>query len=66
MGRSAPTDERLFAERCDFEHEVRRYLTRVQEHGYAHQKRFHDMRSLWIDFVNQNKAALRGVTRSYP
>jgi hypothetical protein len=31
VSRGSPTDERVLAERCAFEHEVRRYLTRVQE-----------------------------------
>jgi hypothetical protein len=57
----APTDERLLAERCAFEHEVRRYLTRVQERGSAYQIHFPGMPSLWVDFVNQNKAAERGI-----
>lgn len=57
VGRGAPADERLLAERCAFEHEVRRYLTRAQERGYAYQMRFPEMPSLWVDFVNQNQAA---------
>jgi integrase len=47
----------LLAERCAFEHEVRRYLSRAQERGYAYQMRFPEMPSLWVDFVNQNKDA---------
>lgn len=68
--RGTPTDERRLAERCAFEHEVRRYLTRVQERGYAYQMRFPKMPSLWVDFVDQNKLAennIKGlaVRRSY-
>ena len=63
VGRGAPTDERLLAERCAYEHEVRRYLTRSQERGYAYQMRFPEMPGNWVDFVNQNKAAEAEVTR---
>jgi hypothetical protein len=51
------------AERCAFEHEVRRYRARAQERGYAYQKRFPGMPSLWVDFVNQNKAAESSIPR---
>jgi integrase len=57
VGRDVPTDERQLAERCAFEHEVRRYLTRAQERGYAYQMRFPEIPSLWVNFVNQNKDA---------
>ncbi len=63
VGRDVPTDERLLAERCAFEHEVRRYLTRAQERGYAYQMQFPKIPSLWVDLVNQNKAAESGVAR---
>lgn len=46
-----------------FEHEVRRFLTRAQERGYAYPKRFPDMPSLWVNFVNQNKAAESSIAR---
>lgn len=61
--RGAPADERLLVERCAFEHEVRRYRTRAQERGYAYQQRFPRMPSLWVEFVNQNKAAENGIAR---
>jgi hypothetical protein len=35
VDRGSPADERLLAERCAFEHEVRRYRARAQEPGYA-------------------------------
>jgi integrase len=63
VGRDVPKDERLLAERCAFEHEVRRYLTRAQERGYAYQMRFPKVPSLWVDFVNQNKAAENNIAR---
>nr|WP_249146086.1 site-specific integrase [Bradyrhizobium diazoefficiens] len=63
VGRGSPADERLLAERCAFENEVRRYFTRAQERGYAYQKRFPEMPGLWIDFVDQNKAAESTITR---
>ncbi len=61
--RGSPTDERLLAERCAFEHEVRRYRARAQERGYAYQQRFPKMPGTWVDFVNQNKAAENGIAR---
>jgi len=61
--RGAPTDERRLAERCAFEHEVRRYLSRAQERGYAYQARFPRMPSLWVDFVDQNKLAESNISR---
>ncbi|MBW7963559.1 site-specific integrase [Bradyrhizobium sp. BR 10261] len=63
VDRGVPADERLLAERCAFEHEVRRYLARAQERGYAYQQRFPRMPSTWVDFVNQNKAAESEVAR---
>jgi integrase len=63
VGRGSPADERVLAERCAFEHEVRRYLTRAQERGYACQMRFPEMPSLWVNFVNQNKAAESSIAR---
>ncbi|MBR1212860.1 site-specific integrase [Bradyrhizobium sp. JYMT SZCCT0180] len=59
----SPADERLLAERCAFEHEVRRFLTRAQERGYAYPMRFPQMPSLWVDFVDQNKAAEGKIAR---
>lgn len=63
IDRGSPADERRLAERCAFEHEVRRYLTRAQERGYAYQQRFPRMPSIWVDFVNQNKAAEGKIAR---
>jgi hypothetical protein len=63
VDRGSPGDERLLAERCAFEHEVRRYLTRARERGYAYPMRFPKMPSLWVDFVNQNKAAENSIAR---
>ncbi|CUT13658.1 MULTISPECIES: site-specific integrase [Bradyrhizobium] len=63
VGRGSPADERLLAERCAFENEVRRYFTRAQERGYAYQGRFPEVPSLWVDFVDQNKAAESAMTR---
>lgn len=63
VDRGSPADERLVAERCAFEHEVRRYRARAQERGYAYQQRFPQMPGLWVDFVNQNKAAEANIAR---
>ncbi len=61
--RGAPADERLLAERCAFEHEVRRYMARAQERGYAYPQRFPRMPSTWVEFINQNKAAESEIAR---
>lgn len=61
--RGTPADERLLAERCAFEHELRRYLTRARERGYPYQMQFPKMSNHWIDFVNQNKAAESNIAR---
>ncbi|MDE1932838.1 site-specific integrase [Bradyrhizobium sp.] len=63
VGRGAPSDERLLAERCAVEHEIRRYLTRSQERGFAYQMRFPRMPGAWLDFVDQNKAAEGEIAR---
>lgn len=63
VDRGTPANERLLAERCAFEHEVRRFLARAQERGYAYQQRFPGMPSSWVDFVNQNKTAEGEIAR---
>lgn len=63
IDRGSPADERLLAEHCAIEHEVMRYRARAQERGYACQKRFPRMPGLWVDFVNQNKAAEAAIAR---
>jgi hypothetical protein len=45
------------AERCAFEHEVRRYRARAQEHGYTLPAALPLDAEPLFDFVNQNKAA---------
>ena len=62
-GRGPPESERLLAQRGAFEHEVRRFLTRAQERGYAYSRRFPRMPTTWVDFVNQNKAAESEIAR---
>lgn len=63
VDRGPPENERLLAQRCAFEHEVRRFLTRAQERGYAYPQRFPRMPTAWVDFVNQNKAAESEIAR---
>jgi hypothetical protein len=63
VDRGSPADELILAERCAFENEVRRFLTRTQEREYAYPMRFPQMPSLWVDFVNQNKAAESNIAR---
>ena len=70
VGCGSPGSGRLLAERCAFEHEVRRFLARAQERGYAYPQRFPRMPGSWVDFVDQNKAAegelaRRNVRRAY-
>jgi integrase len=63
VDRGSPGDERSLAERCAFEHQVRRYLARAYERGYAYQMRFPNMPNLWVNFVNQNTAAESSIAR---
>ena len=58
-----PTHERRLTERCGFEHEVRRFLTRAQERGFIYQIHFPKMPNAWVDFVDQNKAAESEIAR---
>jgi hypothetical protein len=52
----SPANERLLAERCTFEHEVRRYLTSTHEQGYAYQQRFPRMPSIpWVGFPTRTR-----------
>lgn len=63
VDRGPPENERILAERCAFEHEVRRFLTRAQERGYAYPQRFPRMPTSWVDFVDQNKSAEGAIAR---
>lgn len=63
VDRGSPTDERLLSERCAFEHEVRRFIARAQERSYAYPVRFPRLPSLWVDFVDQNKASEKKLAR---
>ena len=63
LSEDAGGSERLLAERCVFEHEVRRFLARAQERGYTYPQRFPGMPGSWVDFVNQNKAAENEIAR---
>lgn len=52
----APPSERALAERLAFEHQVRHYMARANERGFAFTHAFEDFAGRWIDFVNQNKS----------
>jgi len=51
VGHGSPTDERLLAERCGFEHEVRRFITRAQERSEV---RSHLYQSV-VEILHQKK-----------
>lgn len=55
----APTTERSLTERTAYEHQVRHYMARANERGYAFSRRFESFATDWVDFVDQNKAAER-------
>jgi hypothetical protein len=52
-----PQTERGLAERVAVEHQVRHYIARANERGYAFSRVFEGFASRWVDFVDQNKAA---------
>jgi integrase len=56
VARGIPQTERSLAERVAFEHQVRSFLVRSNDRGYAFSRRFESMASQWVEFVNQNKA----------
>lgn len=59
----APTTERSLTERAAYEHQVRHYMARANERGYAFSRRFETFANNWVDFVDQNKAAERSLAR---
>lgn len=55
--------ERLLADRCAFEHQVRHYMGRANERGYSFSKTFPGFASIWVDFVDQNKSLEQTIQR---
>jgi integrase len=52
-----PQAERALAERTAFEHQIRHYIARANQRGYAFAHVYLGFASRWVDFVDQNKAA---------
>jgi integrase len=63
VGRSPAASERVLAERCAFEHQVRHYMSRANERGFSFSRMFPGFASIWVDFVDQNKMLEQTVQR---
>jgi len=63
VGRPPSASERALTERCAFEHQVRHYMGRANERGYAFSKTFPGFASNWVDFVDQNKSLEQTIHR---
>ncbi|NJL07941.1 MAG: hypothetical protein HC900_06510 [Methylacidiphilales bacterium] len=55
VDRGVPRTERTLTERVAFEHQVRNFMARSNERGFAFSLRFESMAQQWVAFVNQNK-----------
>jgi integrase len=63
IGRPPGASERMLAERCAFEHQVRHYMGRANGRGFSFSRMFPGFASTWVDFVDQNKALEQTVQR---
>lgn len=63
VARPPVASERMLAERCAFEHQVRHYMSRANERGFAFSRMFPGFASIWVDFVDQNKALEQTIQR---
>jgi hypothetical protein len=63
VGRPPAASERVLAERCAFEHQVRHYMGRSNERGFSFSKTFPGFASIWVDFVDQNKLLEQTIQR---
>lgn len=63
VGRPPAASERMLAERCAFEHQVRHYIGRANERGFSFSRMFPGFVSIWVDFVDQNKSLEQAVER---
>jgi integrase len=61
--RPPAASERILAERCAFEHQVRHYMGRANERGFSFSRTFPGFASIWVDFVDQNKKLERTIQR---
>jgi len=64
VGRPPAASERMLAERCAFEHQVRHYMGRANERGFSFSRMFPGFASSWVDFVDQNKSLEQTLQRS--
>jgi integrase len=64
VGRPPAASERVLADRCAFEHQVRHYMGRANERGFSFSRMFSGFASSWVDFVDQNKSHEQTVQRS--
>src|SRR5450759_630359 len=63
VGRPPVASERMLAERCAFEHQVRHYMGRANERGFSFSRMFPGFASSWVDFVDQNKSLEQAIQR---
>ena len=63
VGRPPVASERMLAERCAFEHQVRHYMARANERGFSFSRTFPGFASIWVDFVDQNKSLEQTIQR---
>jgi integrase len=63
VGRPPGASERVLADRCAFEHQVRHYMGRANERGFSFSRMFPGFASSWVDFVDQNKSLEQTVRR---
>jgi integrase len=63
VGRPPAASERMLAERCAFEHQVRHYIGRANERGFSFSRMFPGFASTWVDFVDQNKSLEQTIQR---
>jgi integrase len=64
VGRPPAASERVLADRCAFEHQVRHYMGRANERGFSFSRVFPGFASNWVDFVDQNKSLEQTVQRA--
>ena len=63
VGRPPAASERVLADRCAFEHQVRHYMGRANQRGFSFSRIFPGFASNWVDFVDQNKSLEQTVQR---
>jgi integrase len=63
VGRPPAASERVLADRCAFEHQVRHYMGRANERGFSFSRVFPGFASNWVHFVDQNKSLEQTIQR---